>query len=81
MPERNGTGLATATAPATGGRADEFLALSELLTGFGRVRLAGTGQADSYLRLLEAVLPPGVLDELLSTARGGRHGGVRPVRG
>ena len=35
------------------------------LTGFGRVALLGTGMAETYLATLEAVLPAGILDELL----------------
>jgi hypothetical protein len=46
-------------------RLQSFLELSALLTGFGRVALLGTGVADTYHSTLEAVLPPGVLDELL----------------
>jgi hypothetical protein len=63
-------GPVIAADPAADGRTGAFLALSELLTGYGRVALAGTGQTDSYLRLLDAVLPPGTLDELLCAARG-----------
>jgi hypothetical protein len=51
-------------------RAEEFLRLSELLTGFGRVDLLGTGQADCYLRTVRDALPPAVLDELLAAADG-----------
>jgi hypothetical protein len=47
------------------GRADQFLEMSALLTGFGRVQLLGTGLTDSYLHAIEAVLPEGVLGELL----------------
>jgi hypothetical protein len=76
VPTRDSTGLATATVPATapatgsgtGARAEAFLALSELLTGFGRVQLAGTGQTGTYLRVLDSVLPGGLLDELLRAA-------------
>jgi hypothetical protein len=46
-------------------RPDQFVEMSALLTGFGRVQLHGTGMADSYLRAIDAVLPEGVLDELL----------------
>ena len=49
---------------------DDFLALSAELTGFTRVELLGTGMADTYLRTLDEVLPPGMLEELL--ARDGR---------
>lgn len=88
MSERDGAGRPATTVltaePGNGERVEDFLALSELLTGFGRITLAGTGQADSYLRLLEAVLPPGVLDELLSAARSlpggaGREAAVGPA--
>lgn len=61
--------------PAGDGRTDDFLALSELLTGYGRVDLAGTGQVEQYLRLLADVLPPGVLDELLCAGRQGAAAG------
>jgi hypothetical protein len=84
VPQRGGTGLALATEPGTGARAEAFLALSEVLTGFGRVQLAGTGQTDSYLRVLDAVLPAGLLDELLGAAGSlpggtGRGAAVRPA--
>jgi hypothetical protein len=51
---------------ATDKRADLFLRLSELLTGFGGIDLLGTGLAGSYLRVADDILPPGVLDELLA---------------
>lgn len=47
-------------------RSELFLGLSALLTGFDRVQLLGTGMIDEYSRALEAVLPAGVLDELLT---------------
>ncbi len=50
-------------------RRDDFLRLSEALTGFGRFELLGTGQADTYLQFLEAVLPAPWLDKLLAVAR------------
>jgi len=46
-------------------RADQFLEMSALLTGFDRAQLLGTGLTGSYLRALDAVLPEGVPDELL----------------
>ena len=46
-------------------RADQFVEMSALLTGFGRFELLGTGLAGSYLSALDGVLPEGVLDELL----------------
>jgi hypothetical protein len=49
-----------------GERSDRFLELSGLLTGFGRVQLAGTGMTETYLQALDAVLPAGVIDELLA---------------
>lgn len=49
-----------------GERSERFLELSGLLTGFGRVQLLGTGMTDGYLRAQEAVLPAGMLDELLA---------------
>jgi hypothetical protein len=39
--------------------------MSALLTGYGRVRLAGTGLTEAYLRTIDAALPAGALDELL----------------
>lgn len=54
------------TTPPAGTRSDAFLDASALLTGFDRVRLAGTGVADEYLRTLEEVLPDGMLDDLLA---------------
>lgn len=48
-----------------GERADRFLEVSELLTGFGRVQLRGTGMTGGYLRALDTVLPGGMLAELL----------------
>ena len=47
------------------GRADLFAELSALLTGFGQIQLLGTGMASDYLRAIDAVLPEGMLDELL----------------
>lgn len=47
-------------------RSESLLGLSALLTGFDRVQLLGTGMLDEYMRSLEAVLPSGVLDELLT---------------
>jgi len=41
--------------------------MSALLTGYGRVRLAGTGLTEAYLRTIDSALPAGVLDELLDT--------------
>ena len=51
---------------ATDKRAELFLRLSELLTGFGGIDLLGTGLAGSYLRVVDDILPPGVADELLA---------------
>lgn len=62
--EPSAVGDATDQAVA-GGRADEFLAMSALLTGYGRVQLAGTGLTRVYLRAIDAALPAGVLDDLL----------------
>ena len=46
-------------------RAERFIEMSALLTGFDRVQLLGTGMTDSYLRTLEDAVPAGTLDELL----------------
>jgi hypothetical protein len=56
---------AAGTPAALDDRTDRFLDLSECLTGFGRVRLIGTGLAGAYLGVIAAILPDGVLDELL----------------
>jgi hypothetical protein len=50
-------------------RGDRFVELSAFLTGYGRVELTGTGLAGLYLQTLDAVLPAGVLDELLDAYR------------
>jgi hypothetical protein len=47
-------------------RADAFLDLSALLTGFDRVQLLGTGVAQSYLQTLDAVLPEDVVSDLFA---------------
>jgi hypothetical protein len=47
-------------------RGERFLEVSALLTGFGWVRLAGTGMTDDLIDVVDAALPPGVLDELLA---------------
>jgi hypothetical protein len=47
---------------------EAFLDLSELLTGFDRAQLLGTGVAGDYLRTLEEVLPGGVLANLLEAS-------------
>jgi hypothetical protein len=47
-------------------RSQQFLELSALLTGFGRVQLLGTGVADDYLRTLEETLPADVLGALFA---------------
>jgi hypothetical protein len=46
-------------------RQGRFVELSAFLTGYGRVRLIGTGLISTYLQTLDEVLPAGVLDELL----------------
>lgn len=46
-------------------RSELFIGLSELLTGFDRTKLLGTGMIDEYTHAVEAVLPATVLDELL----------------
>jgi hypothetical protein len=46
-------------------RGERFLGVSAALTGFGRVQLLGTGMTEGLVEALDAVLPPGVLDELL----------------
>jgi hypothetical protein len=47
-------------------RLESLLDVSELLTGFSRVELLGTGMTERYLQTLESVLPPGLLAELLA---------------
>lgn len=58
------------------GRAELFLDLSALLTGFDRTQLLGTGMVDEYRHALDTRLPPGVLDELLTA-----YGRLAPVDG
>lgn len=67
-------------------RADRFVDVSVVLTGFGRVQLVGTGLTDTYLHALDAVLPDGVLDELLDAvgqlpadAKADSDAGVEPI--
>jgi hypothetical protein len=50
-------------------RTDRFVELSAFLTGYGRVELTGTGLTGLYLQTLDAVLPAGVVDELLDAHR------------
>jgi hypothetical protein len=47
-------------------RLDQFLGLSAILTGFGRLQLLGTAMAEEYLSKLDAILPAGVLNEMLA---------------
>jgi hypothetical protein len=47
-------------------RTDLFLGLSAVLTGFSRLELLGTDMVSEYLRTIDEVLPPGLLDELLA---------------
>jgi hypothetical protein len=49
-----------------GERTEKFLAMSVVLTGYGRVQLLGTGLTAAYLRAIDAALPAGVLDDLLA---------------
>jgi hypothetical protein len=46
-------------------RLERFLDLSVALTGFERFSLLGTGLSASYLHELEAIVPAGVVDDLL----------------
>lgn len=46
-----------------------FLELSALLTGFTGFQLLGTGMTGRYLRTIDAMLPDGVLTELLDAFR------------
>jgi hypothetical protein len=50
-------------------RVDSFLEMSEVLTGFKRVELLGTGMTEQLVASLDQVLPAGVLDELLDAYR------------
>jgi hypothetical protein len=47
-------------------RLERFLGLSELLTGFGRVDLIGTGMADEYLGAIDSAVSASVVDEALA---------------
>lgn len=55
-------------------RLDRFVEMSALLTGFGSVRLRGTGMAEPYLRAADAALPAGVLKELIDAFARLPHG-------
>jgi hypothetical protein len=50
-------------------RTEQFLGLSAVLTGFNRMQLLGTAMTGIYLDTLEAILPAGVVDELLAAYR------------
>ena len=58
-------------------RKERILGLSELLTGFARIDLLGTGMTDIYFCELDEVLPANTLDELLDAywrlSKGGEH--------
>lgn len=56
----------TADQAVAGERTDKFLAMSAVLTGYGRVQLVGTGLTAAYLRAIDAALPAGILDDLLA---------------
>jgi hypothetical protein len=49
---------------------DRFIRLSAVLTGFGGIELLGSGVVDEYVRTLDAILPAGLLDELLAASEG-----------
>jgi hypothetical protein len=51
-------------------RLEEFLKLSACLSGFERLQLIGTNMTETYLRELDAILSPQLLDELLDVFRG-----------
>ena len=57
-------------------RSELFLGVSARLTGFGRVALLGTGMTAEYLRAMDAVLPAGILDELLDDPRVASDAGI-----
>lgn len=46
-------------------RLDDFIALSVALTGFGRLQLLGTGVGPEYLRVLDSIVPDGIVSALL----------------
>jgi hypothetical protein len=48
-------------------RLELFLRLSEIATGFNRFQLLATAMADEYLHVLEAIVPAGIIDDLLGT--------------
>ncbi len=52
-------------ASSSGDRLERFLDLSELLTGFGRVDLLGTGMVDEYLGAIDQVVSASVVNEAL----------------
>jgi hypothetical protein len=47
-------------------RLELFVGLSVLLTGFDTTHLRGTGMAEEYLRFLDQILPPEIVEDLLS---------------
>lgn len=58
-------------------RQADFLGLSVCLTGFGRMRLLGTGVSAQYLQTLSTMLPSGVLERLLAAYRSLPEGAER----
>src|ERR1041384_2149381 len=46
-------------------RLERFVELSAALTGFGHLELLGTALANDYLTTLDAILPPGFMNELI----------------
>lgn len=58
--------IGAADQAVTSERAERFLAMSVILTGYGRVQLLGTGLTTAYLRAIDTALPSGVLDDLVS---------------
>ncbi|MEF0943460.1 hypothetical protein [Rhizobium sp. BR 362] len=50
-------------------RLASFIALSSALTGFNAMRLQATGLAETYLALLDQIVPSGIVKDLLGSFR------------
>jgi len=55
-------------------RTERFLDLSAILTGASRLKLVGTGMVDVYLRTLDDILSPGLVDAILHSQPGSSGG-------
>lgn len=55
-------------------RAERFLDLSTILTGASRLKLVSTAMADIYLKTLDDILSPGLVDAILPSQLGSSDG-------